>query len=222
VAFQDHLGIPTLALEFLFEGGYGFGAYHSAYDSRAYMETVSDPGFVHGVGLAKLLGLSVMRLASAPILPFRPSHYATRIVSFLTEVETWGPGAGAVRVPVGTEELQTLATDIAERARRIEAAIDGDLAAGRIPRNAAAINDALMRLERTLLDASEPADRRWYRHVIYGWNIYSMYDGQPLPGLFEAIRIGDAAAATREKERIAAALRRMSAAIDALAAQLRP
>jgi N-acetylated-alpha-linked acidic dipeptidase len=35
VAFQDHLGLPTLQMEFDFEGSYG--AYHSNYDTRSYV-----------------------------------------------------------------------------------------------------------------------------------------------------------------------------------------
>jgi hypothetical protein len=43
-----------------------------------------------------------------------------------------------------------------------------------------------------------------------------MYDGQPLPGLFEAIRVGDASAVTREQARIGDALQRMLAAVNGI------
>jgi hypothetical protein len=118
---------------------------------------------------------------------------------------------------IDTSDLQLLATKIFDRASAAEQTINDELAAGRVPGRAAAINDALVRLEQTLLDAREPPATRWYRHVVYGWNIYSMYDGQPLPGLFEAIRIGDATAVAREQARIRDALNRMLAAVEALA-----
>jgi hypothetical protein len=47
--------------------------------------------------------------------------------------------------------------------------------------------------------------------VIYGWNIYSLYDGQPLPGLAEAIRLKDQARIAQETVRIENSLRRMPA-----------
>ena len=72
----------------------------------------------------------------------------------------------------------------------------------------AELNDLLARLEQRLLDESEPSDD-WYRHVIYGWNIYSLYDGQPFPRLAEAVRARDAARAGGEVERIGAALGRL-------------
>ncbi|MBL8960719.1 MAG: M28 family peptidase, partial [Gemmatimonadetes bacterium] len=40
VPFQDFLGVPTLSIEFIGANGYGFGTYHTNYDSRAYVERV--------------------------------------------------------------------------------------------------------------------------------------------------------------------------------------
>jgi N-acetylated-alpha-linked acidic dipeptidase len=91
VAFQDHLGLPTLQMEFDFEGSYG--TYHSNYDSRWFVERFSDPGFAVGRTLAQVLGLSVMRLASAPALPFRYSYYGRKVREFLDAAPTWA-GAG--------------------------------------------------------------------------------------------------------------------------------
>ena len=53
--------------------------------------------------------------------------------------------------------------------------------------------------------------------MIYGWNIYSLYEGQPLPGLAEAIRVGDAAAVARETSRLNQALSRFAAALEEIA-----
>ena len=210
VAFQDHLGLPTLQMEFDFEGSYG--TYHSNYDSRWFVERFSDPGFAVGRTLAQVLGLSVMRLASAPALPFRYSYYGRKVREFLDAAPTW---AGDAQVRVDVRAAQRLASELAERAAALERQIDAGLAAGSITaRSARTLNDRLVRLEQTLLDESEPAATRWYRHVIYGWNIYSLYEGQPLPGLAEAIRLRDQARVEREVARIEAALGRMLAALE--------
>ena len=44
-----------------------------------------------------------------------------------------------------------------------------------------------------MTDDDGAAESKWYRHVFYGWNIYSLYDGQPFPGLAEALRVKDTA-----------------------------
>lgn len=207
VAFQDHLGLPTLSLEFDFAGSYG--TYHSNHDTRGYFERFADPGFRRGESLARLLGLTVTRLAEAPVLPYRYSRYAARIGEFLRAAESWTPepGRASVRVDLTAEREQAAA--IEREGLRLERALEATLADGRLPADARALNDTLTRAEQALLDESEPARERWYRHVVYGWNIYSLYDGQPLPGLAEAIRTGEAARVVREQQRIAEALARL-------------
>jgi N-acetylated-alpha-linked acidic dipeptidase len=216
VAFQDHLGLPTLSLEFDFEGSYG--TYHSNYDTRLYFERFGDPGFRRGVTLGRVLGLVAVRLANAEVLPFRYSHYAERIATFLAQA----PERAAADTATGTRALaldltgaRAEADAAAAEARQVEARIEAALRTGRGARDPRALNDALARLEQALLDESEPPDRRWYRHVVYGWNIYSLYDGQPLPGLAEAIRRADDGAAAKERARIEAALKRMRAGLAA-------
>jgi N-acetylated-alpha-linked acidic dipeptidase len=214
VAFQDYLGLPTLQMEFDFEGSYG--TYHSNYDTRWYVERFSDPGFAVGASLVQVLGLSVMRLANADILPLRYSYYARKIGEFLDTAATWAIDDDGRRiVTLDLARSKQLAEAIRQHATRLEGRIDRTLAASTWPpATAARLNDRLARLEQTLLDESQPAATRWYRHVIYGWNIYSLYEGQPLPGLAEAIRLRDQAQVEREVARIEAALGRMLAALE--------
>ena len=107
------------------------------------------------------------------------------------------------------------------RFRDLETAIDTALASGRLTRKAAAaLNDRLARMEQTLADDDGAADSKWYRHVFYGWNIYSLYDGQPFPGLAEAYRVKDAVRVAHERGRIERALDRMVAALQAARADV--
>src|SRR5687767_14812832 len=90
VPFQDHLGIPSLSIEFIGENGYGFGTYHSNYDSRAYVEKVADPGFEQGVVMARVLGALAVRISNAVILPFRFADYAERLEqAVLSQLGAW-------------------------------------------------------------------------------------------------------------------------------------
>ncbi len=217
VAFQDFLGLPTLQMEFDFEGSYG--AYHSNYDTRQYVERHTDPGFKVGQTLARVLGLAVMRLASTDLLPFRYSHYARNMEAFIDNAAGWAvDDTGRRRVATDLTQARGLATQAVARAAAIEGRLDRRVAAGAVdPVRARRINDALVRLEQQLLDESAPPETRWYRHVIYGWNIYSLYEGQPLPGLAEAIRVGDAAAVARETSRLEQALTRFNTALEEIA-----
>jgi hypothetical protein len=172
-----------------------------------------------GQTLARVLGLTVMRLATAPVLPFRYSYYASKMQEFIDIAGTWAmDDTGRHRAALDLSRARTLAGAAAARALAIETRLARAGAEGEMDRaRFRPINDALARLEQQLLDESEPATTRWYRHVIYGWNIYSLYEGQPLPGLAEAIRIGDAAAIARETTRLELALTRFDRALEEIA-----
>jgi N-acetylated-alpha-linked acidic dipeptidase len=144
VPFQDHLGVPTLSVEFIGANGYGFGPYHSNYDTRAYVERVADPGFAQGTVLARLLGTLAMRMAGAEVLPFRFSHYAARIQADLAAV--------GKRLPASDQGamagLSMLAGRIRETAVALEQDIDRGLATGRLPDSRTPeLNDRLARVE---------------------------------------------------------------------------
>jgi N-acetylated-alpha-linked acidic dipeptidase len=180
------------------------------------VERFSDPGFRVGRTLAQVLGVSVMRLASATALPFRYSHYGRKIAEFLDTASTWSYDEdGKAVARLNLLSARRLAAIFTDRVNGLERRIDAALTAGTLTRERArTLNDRLVRLEQALLDESEPASARWYRHVIYGWNIYSLYEGQPLPGLAEAIRLRDQSRVDREVARIEAALTRLVDAVE--------
>ena len=207
VPFQDHLGVPTMAIEFIGDNGYGYGTYHSNYDSRAYVERVADPGFAQGVLMSRVLGTMALRMSEAEILPFRFSHYASKLDEAITLAEGWARDAATA---IDVASLRVKATAVRDAAVALESAIEERLSSGPLPGGAPALNDRLARMEQLLADDDGAPESKWYRHVFYGWNIYSLYDGQPFPGLAEALRVKDAARATAEVGRIERALDRMS------------
>ncbi|HEY7699281.1 MAG TPA: M28 family peptidase, partial [Vicinamibacteria bacterium] len=206
VPFQDFVGLPTLSLELLFRGGWSFGAYHSNYDDRYWMVRHGDDDFRRGALLARILGTAALRLAEAPVLPYRFSYYGKKLDDFARQAEEWTGGKEHF------ERLRELAASVRSKGERLEAAIAG----GRLPADVSRLNDGLMRLEQSLIDESEPARDRWYRHVVYGWNIYSLYAGQPFPGLAGAIARGTEADVKREAERLERALERLERGLEDL------
>jgi len=219
VPFQDYVGLPTLSLELNATGGYTYGPYHSNYDTRFFVERVADPGFQGGAQLVRVLGTTALRLGEAQILPFRFSHYARRLKEFIDTASTWGGGEdrrgmAAVDLTAAREAVARVAAE----AKVVEDRIDDRLATSDLPTSTIEhVNDLLARLEQRLLDE----DQQWYRHVIYGWNIYSLYDGQPFPGLAEAMRARDAERARKEALRITAAIDRLNAGLREIAELLR-
>jgi putative CocE/NonD family hydrolase len=214
VPFQDFVGLPTLSLELLFEGGWSFGTYHSNYDDRYWMMRHGDDDFRNGAVLARILGTAALRLADAPVLPYRFSDYGRKLEDYTALAKGW---SGARH---DFETVGRLAAEVREKGERLEARIDADLAAGGASSRWDPLNDRLMRIEQALIDESEPARKRWYRHVVYGWNIYSLYAGQPFPGVEAALARGGPDDIRRETARIERALERLSRGLDEVAALL--
>jgi putative CocE/NonD family hydrolase len=206
VPFQDFVGLPTLSLELLFRGGWSFGAYHSNYDDRYWMMRHGDVEFRRGALLARILGTAAVRLAEAPVLPYRFSYYGKKLEDFARQAEEWSGGRNRF------ERLKELAAEVRVKGERLEAALDE----GRLPADVSTWNDRLMRLEQSLIDESAPPEERWYRHVVYGWNIYSLYAGQPFPGLAAAFARGTEEDVRRETGRLERALERLGRGLDEL------
>jgi N-acetylated-alpha-linked acidic dipeptidase len=83
--FLQHLGVASLNL------GYGGedegGIYHSIYDDFYWYTHFSDSTFVYGRALAQAVGTTVMRLASADVLPFVFTNLAETTHRYVDELQ---------------------------------------------------------------------------------------------------------------------------------------
>jgi hypothetical protein len=125
---------------------------------------------------------------------------------------------GRRTVIIDVKPIAAAVERVAASASALERQIDSGLRSGSLSSPATRqLNDVLARLAQRLLDETEPAKQRWYRHLIYGWDIYSSYDGQPFPHPVQSMRSNDARRANQESARIAAALGRLDEGLqDAL------
>jgi N-acetylated-alpha-linked acidic dipeptidase len=112
-SFIDHLGIASLNLGF---GGEDEGGiYHSVYDDFYWFTHFADTDFSYGRALAETVGLSVLRLADAEVIPFDFTDFADTMRRYVEEIERLA---------------QTQRSDIIEHNREID---DGVFAATNDP-----------------------------------------------------------------------------------------
>jgi N-acetylated-alpha-linked acidic dipeptidase len=112
-SFIDHLGIASLNLGF---GGEDEGGiYHSVYDDFNWYTHFADTDFSYGRALAETVGLAVLRLADAEVIPFDFTDFTDTIRRYVEEIERLA---------------QTQRADILERNRQID---DGVFAATNDP-----------------------------------------------------------------------------------------
>jgi N-acetylated-alpha-linked acidic dipeptidase len=88
------------------------------------------------------------------------------------------------------------------------------------PETIAAVNARLIQSERQLTDPDGLPRRPWYRHLLYAPGYYTGYAVKTVPGVREALEQKSYAEAEREVVRVAKAIERVTALVDAAAADL--
>ncbi len=215
--FLDHLGIPSISFGF----GGKYGVYHSIYDNFRWMERYGDPGFVYHPTAARFYGLIAMRIAAAEVLPLRYGSYARALREQLDDLRR-----DVVRKRRQAEDLQDEsvlnadfgallgALDQLERAGGgFDQAVEG-IVARADSAAAAAVNEALIQVERALLVEDGLPDRPWFRNVVYAPGLTTGYAPWPFPELRQAVEDDDAALFDRGAARAIAALTEMSRRLE--------
>lgn len=213
VPFQAHLGLPALSLEFGGESYGSYGAYHSNYDTRWFMEKFGDPGWRYGPALVEVLGNAAMRLATADVLPYRYSHLGEKLKEYVQRIEETNRGSdGKPRIALNLAPLNLGVRQFLTAAQEVEGTADRLLSSGQVDAaKLREINTLLAKVERSFAVEDPPKmqtgkEPRWYRHTVYGWNIYALYAGQTLPALNRAVETSDGAAFAQEHARLMVAL----------------
>ena len=199
--FLNHLGVPSADLAF--DGP--FRVYHSADDDHAFVERQADPGFRYTATLAKVLGVSALRLANAEVLPIDPVTTAARAAAYAGE---FARELEQVRVTADTRELDASLQDLERAAAQFAAARDRALS-GETAASLTSLNRRLLEFERAFVSPGGSRGRPWYRHVLHA--PAPSYQPLVLPGLHEALNAGDRKQLVEELTRVSSAFRRAAA-----------
>jgi len=212
--FYNHLGIPHSDWGF---GGTG-GVYHSAYDSRYWMETFGDPGYRYHAAAARVGAAMMLRLANADVLPYDYVEYARTMRRYVPTVDQaiaarqWRTSSASLSASIDRMERSAAAFGLTR-----DSALVRSLPAA--TRRAA--NAALLRVERALTRPEGLKTRPWYRNLIYAADENNGYANIVFPSVNEAIRAGDATLAQGEIDDLARRFGAAAAALDDASRALR-
>jgi len=212
--FLQHAGIASANLGFGGEGN--GGSYHTLYDTYEHYTRFRDPGFIYGRALADLAGTATLRLANAPVLPFRFGGLAENLTHYLGELEALVESErekaeqtnrlieeGAYELALDPTRTLSAPTEAAavphfnfaplknavDRVNDSAGQLDAALGAldGSEALDFAALNRRLYLSERALTSTEGLPGRDWYRHQIYAPGFYTGYGVKTLPRVREAI-----------------------------------
>ena len=178
--FLQHLGVPSTDV-----GSTGpYGVYHSVFDNFQWFTRFGDPSFAYEQEMARILGLEVLRMADADILPYDYQAYGKEIGAYIDAARKKADakfGASGVNFGAAAEAAKRLAEAGANVAKLQNNAEENE-------RN---LNTNLRNAERAFLLSAGLPNRSWYRHAIYAPGIYTGYAAVVIPGVNEAIDAGD-------------------------------
>jgi N-acetylated-alpha-linked acidic dipeptidase len=205
-AFLQHQGVPSTDIG----SGGPYGVYHSAFDDFAWFKKFGDPTFAYEQEMARVMGLQVLRMVQADVLPFDYEQYGKEVGEFLAAAQN--------RVQNTPWAQQVDFGPALRAARRFEAAGRALVPAlQNAPANPGGINNALMGAERALLDPRGLPNRPFFRHTIFAPGKYTGYAAVVIPGVNEAIDKKDAEQVREQLQRAAAALDRAAAVLEVVA-----
>jgi N-acetylated-alpha-linked acidic dipeptidase len=207
VAFHGFLGIPSLNFGF---GGPG-GIYHSAYDTRTFVERFGDPGYRAHTADARLLAVLMARLANATVIPYEYSELGEQVIELVEQVRR-EPGAGSIATAL--DRLGSAGAILAQVGRNFAVARNGVLWSDRTPEAVAEINSILRQVERQMLDPEGLPGRPALRHQIFAPDRDNGYANVPFPAIAEALRDGDSVRAAEAARFLAERVTRAAALMD--------
>jgi N-acetylated-alpha-linked acidic dipeptidase len=203
VAFFDHLGVPSADF-----GSWGpYGVYHSTFDDFTWFQKFGDPKFSYEQQQARVLGLQMLRMADADVLPYDFEEYGREIQVYLQAAQ---------------KKVEARFTDRAPKFAAAQAAAERLMAVGAAVKRAqmdpksdlAPLNNALRQAERGFLLPDGLPNRPWYRHAIFAPGEYTGYSALVLPGVNEAIDKGDLPRTEEQLQQVIAAIERVTAMLQ--------
>jgi N-acetylated-alpha-linked acidic dipeptidase len=212
-AFLDHLGIASLNLAY--GGEDGGGIYHSVYDDFYWYTHFADTDFRYGRALSQTVGLAVMRLADADLLPYDFTDFADTVGKYVDELEKlWKTKSDEINernkeleegvyvaiadprktlVPPKAEVVAPFLNfaplrNGLEKLQRSSEHYDSAVRKTALGgKSLAAVNQKLAKAERALTLPEGLPGRPWFQHQIYAPGMYTGYGVKTIPGVREAI-----------------------------------
>lgn len=194
-AFLDHFGVPAANLG----SSTPSGNYHCSCDNFWMESHFIDPSWRYHVATAQVVGLTVLRLADAQVVPLHYQPYASEVDTYLNNLAAQEDTVFGRRV-VDLDRDRAQAAAWARAAADLQSRIDGLLDRGVTRPRLDALTGRLERVERQLLTPRGLPGRPWYRHQIYAPGVNSGYGTQLLPGLNDALFLRSNVAEARRYE----------------------
>ncbi|BEJ14845.1 hypothetical protein CspHIS471_0406120 [Cutaneotrichosporon sp. HIS471] len=197
-AFLQRYGVA--ATDFSFKGGPRDPVYHyhSVYDSHTWMRKYGDTTFTRHAEGSRIIGLVLLRLADALILPLNTTQYARDLVYYRERVVALGSRVDLEPLGEAIGHLQRASAKLdierEELLKRLRKALSKWCWGRRqeirkILKEIRNVNVKLRDFEKGFISTEGITDREWYKHKGTAPGKWLGYGATTFPALTEAITI---------------------------------
>jgi N-acetylated-alpha-linked acidic dipeptidase len=184
--FLNHLGIPTVGLDF--NGPYG--VYHSMYDDHYWMSHFGDPGFKYHTLMSQVWGTLALRLANAEVFPYDFSFFGKQLRGWVNEVAAKPDAKKNLDFTILNKALADFDRQaVAARVTVRDSAAGNTFGLQAPPNPHKELNEGLRTFEQGWLSPDGIPNRAWFKHQLYAARY--TYAHLELPGLTEAVEAKD-------------------------------
>lgn len=201
--FLQHLGVPSADMSST--GAYG--VYHSAFDNFTWFKKFGDPDFLYEQQMARMLGIQVIRMSQADVLPYDYEEYGKEVADYIQAAKKKCDGEFGVKSPNFTDAIRAAAQFEQAGVKILNRQRNGS-------GDVAALNDKLRQAERTLLIPEGLPGRTWFHHPIYAPGRYTGYAAVVIPGINESIDKHDLETTRQQLTVLADALKRSANVLE--------
>jgi len=201
--FLQFAGVPATDI-----GSSGsYGVYHSVFDNFSWYKRFADPDFTVSQQMSRVLGLQMLHMANADVLPLDYKTYGEEIKQYLRTAR----GKAGANSKLDFEGALAAAERFA-KAGAMALQRQNDPTA-----DAAKLNAALRAAERALLLEGGLPKRPWFKHSIYAPGEYTGYAAVVIPGVNEALDAADEQRGAAQLAELTKALLRAALALESVA-----
>ncbi|KAA8901548.1 hypothetical protein TRICI_006051 [Trichomonascus ciferrii] len=196
--FISHAGIVSIDLAF---EGLDYPQ-HSCFDSFEWINKFGDPGFVYHKALADIVARLVLKYSDEPLIDFNLEGYANLMLHYVDDLERYAKSIhGWKDGKLNFDPLKSAAKTLKSNNEKYRSwlrdwmsiALDGEPPILTVHR--LSWNSRLTNIDKHSLDRNGVPDRNWFKHVLFGpqlWHPTSgNHDWYTFPAIRDAIEDAD-------------------------------
>lgn len=193
LAFQSYVGMPSIEL------GFRGSRYpkNSCFDTFEWMKKYGeDENFGYHKAMTNVVSTLLMKLADDPVVPFDVSSYVDQLYAYIDDLQKYAESRpGFENGKLDLSILKRSVDQLRGSAERFNSWLSGwskVFESGSEPPvysvHRWSWNSHLVSLDKHMLDNNGVPSRPWFKHVIYGPQLWHPTDGKYIWGTFPAIR----------------------------------